>query len=146
MLLPLPDGITSRRHPLCRDPARWFDARRRSHRRRRRTWRQWCSTGMPAFQALTLLIATEHTEIPLVIFSLCPRVCGLSGFESMKVLVIGNGGAEHAMAWKLARSPRISKVFVAPGNAARRWRSGENVPLLLFQTCAFRSAKPIGLT
>lgn len=35
----------------------------------------------------------------------------------MKVLVIGSGGREHALAWKLAQSPRVSKVFVAPGNA-----------------------------
>ncbi|MFT7721962.1 MAG: phosphoribosylamine--glycine ligase [Roseateles sp.] len=34
----------------------------------------------------------------------------------MKVLVIGNGGREHALAWKLARSERVSQVFVAPGN------------------------------
>ncbi|MEC5384269.1 phosphoribosylamine--glycine ligase [Uliginosibacterium sp. H3] len=35
----------------------------------------------------------------------------------MKILVIGSGGREHALAWKLAQSPRIQKVFVAPGNA-----------------------------
>ncbi|HEY3326491.1 MAG TPA: phosphoribosylamine--glycine ligase [Novimethylophilus sp.] len=35
----------------------------------------------------------------------------------MKILVIGNGGREHALAWKLAQSPRVSRVFVAPGNA-----------------------------
>ncbi|MHC8946842.1 phosphoribosylamine--glycine ligase [Advenella incenata] len=34
----------------------------------------------------------------------------------MKALVIGNGGREHAIAWRLAQSPRISTVFVAPGN------------------------------
>ena len=34
----------------------------------------------------------------------------------MKVLVIGGGGREHAMAWCLAKSPRVSKVYVAPGN------------------------------
>lgn len=34
----------------------------------------------------------------------------------MKVLVIGNGGREHALAWKLAQSERVSQVFVAPGN------------------------------
>jgi len=35
----------------------------------------------------------------------------------MKLLVIGGGGREHALAWKLAQSPRVSRVFVAPGNA-----------------------------
>lgn len=34
----------------------------------------------------------------------------------MKVLVIGNGGREHALAWKLAQGQRVSQVFVAPGN------------------------------
>ncbi|MBM3391560.1 MAG: hypothetical protein FJY34_06245, partial [Betaproteobacteria bacterium] len=32
----------------------------------------------------------------------------------MKLLVIGSGGREHALAWRLAKSPRIQKVFVAP--------------------------------
>jgi phosphoribosylamine--glycine ligase len=35
----------------------------------------------------------------------------------MNILVIGNGGREHALAWKIARSPRADRVFVAPGNA-----------------------------
>ena len=34
----------------------------------------------------------------------------------MKVLVVGGGGREHALAWKLAQSPKVEKVFVAPGN------------------------------
>jgi phosphoribosylamine--glycine ligase len=34
----------------------------------------------------------------------------------MKVLVIGSGGREHALAWKLAQSPRVTKLYVAPGN------------------------------
>ena len=35
----------------------------------------------------------------------------------MKVLIIGGGGREHALAWKVAQEARVSQVFVAPGNA-----------------------------
>ena len=35
----------------------------------------------------------------------------------MNILIVGNGGREHALAWKLAQSPRADRVFVAPGNA-----------------------------
>src|SRR3972149_6128324 len=37
--------------------------------------------------------------------------------RSMQVLVIGSGGREHALAWKIAQSPRVAKVWAAPGNA-----------------------------
>src|ERR1700694_4910524 len=48
----------------------------------------------------------------------------------MKLLVIGSGGREHALAWKLAQSPRVQKVFVAPGNGGTASESGlDNVPL-----------------
>ena len=42
----------------------------------------------------------------------------------MKLLVIGSGGREHALAWKLAQSPRVSRVFVAPGNAGTAREDG----------------------
>ncbi|MEA5098001.1 MAG: phosphoribosylamine--glycine ligase N-terminal domain-containing protein, partial [Burkholderiaceae bacterium] len=35
----------------------------------------------------------------------------------MKVLVVGNGGREHVLCWKLAQSPLVDKVYCAPGNA-----------------------------
>jgi phosphoribosylamine--glycine ligase len=46
----------------------------------------------------------------------------------MKVLVIGNGGREHALVWKIAQSPRVERVFCAPGNAGTA-ADGENVSL-----------------
>src|SRR5438034_11445396 len=42
----------------------------------------------------------------------------------MNVLVIGGGGREHALAWKIAQSPRAAKVFVAPGNAGTALEPG----------------------
>ena len=42
----------------------------------------------------------------------------------MNILVIGGGGREHALAWKLAQSPRVAKVFVAPGNAGTAHEPG----------------------
>ena len=48
----------------------------------------------------------------------------------MKLLVIGSGGREHALAWKLAHSPRVQKVFVAPGNGGTATENGvENVAI-----------------
>ncbi len=48
----------------------------------------------------------------------------------MKILVIGSGGREHALAWRLAQGARVQKVFVAPGNAGTAHEEGvENVAL-----------------
>ena len=49
----------------------------------------------------------------------------------MRVLVIGSGGREHALAWKLKQSPRVDKVFVAPGNAGTALEMGlQNIPIV----------------
>ncbi|MBI5919038.1 MAG: phosphoribosylamine--glycine ligase [Nitrosomonadales bacterium] len=48
----------------------------------------------------------------------------------MKILVIGSGGREHALAWRLAQGERVQKVFVAPGNAGTALEDGvENLPI-----------------
>jgi len=66
----------------------------------------------------------------------------------MKVLVIGGGGREHALAWKLARSPRVSKVYVAPGNAGTAREDGvKNVDITDHDALvAFAQQEQIALT
>lgn len=66
----------------------------------------------------------------------------------MKVLVIGNGGREHALAWKLAQSERISRVFVAPGNAGTALDPDMvNVPVTsVDELVEFARKEQIGLT
>ncbi len=46
----------------------------------------------------------------------------------MKVLIIGSGGREHALAWKIAQSPKLTKLFIAPGNPGTA-EVGENVDI-----------------
>ena len=66
----------------------------------------------------------------------------------MKVLVVGNGGREHALAWKIAQSPRAETVYVAPGNAGTALDAenveidASDIPALL----AFAKEQRIGLT
>jgi phosphoribosylamine--glycine ligase len=66
----------------------------------------------------------------------------------MKVLVIGSGGREHAIAWRLSQSPRIQKVFVAPGNGGTAREGGlENVAISAIDKLAeFALAEDIHLT
>jgi phosphoribosylamine--glycine ligase len=48
----------------------------------------------------------------------------------MKILVVGSGGREHALAWRLAQGKRVQKVYVAPGNAGSALEDGvENLPI-----------------
>lgn len=66
----------------------------------------------------------------------------------MKVLVLGNGGREHALAWKLSQAERVSQVFVAPGNGGTaRNPHLKNVPLSDVKALAdFAEAEKIALT
>ena len=66
----------------------------------------------------------------------------------MNILIIGGGGREHALAWKIAQSSRVAKVFVAPGNAGTaRERELSNVALTAIEDLvAFAQRERIGLT
>ena len=46
----------------------------------------------------------------------------------MKILLLGGGGREHALAWKIAQSKKCSKLFIAPGNAGTA-NCGENIDI-----------------
>jgi phosphoribosylamine--glycine ligase len=65
-----------------------------------------------------------------------------------RVLIVGSGAREHALAWKLAQSPHISKLYVAPGNAGTK-SVAENVPIAatdLVGICRFVESHGISLT
>ena len=48
----------------------------------------------------------------------------------MNILIVGSGGREHALAWKAKQSPKVDKVFVAPGNAGTALEAGiENIDI-----------------
>jgi phosphoribosylamine--glycine ligase len=68
----------------------------------------------------------------------------------MNILIIGNGGREHALAWKAAQSPLADTVYVAPGNAGTALEPGiENVPIDVLDfdaLIAFAQSHAIGLT
>lgn len=68
--------------------------------------------------------------------------------SDMDVLLIGGGGREHALAWKIAQSPRVGKMYIAPGNAGTAL-VGENVPLEVLDfggLADFAEEKKVALT
>ena len=66
----------------------------------------------------------------------------------MKVLVIGSGGREHALAWKLSQSEKVSKVYVAPGNGGTALDARlENLPITdIRELCQWAQQQKIDLT
>ncbi|MGC9396495.1 MAG: phosphoribosylamine--glycine ligase [Anaerolineae bacterium] len=66
----------------------------------------------------------------------------------MRILVIGSGGREHALAWKLAQSPQVTEVFVAPGNGGTVGGKLANVPVAaddIFGLVAFAQKNAVDL-
>ena len=57
----------------------------------------------------------------------------------MNILLLGSGGREHALAWKLAQSPLLDELYIAPGNAGTA-RSGTNLPISVNDFPAIKSA------
>ncbi len=66
----------------------------------------------------------------------------------MKILVIGSGGREHAMAWRICQTPGVTKVFVAPGNGGTALEAKmENVPISdLTELADFAAKEQVHLT
>jgi phosphoribosylamine---glycine ligase len=66
----------------------------------------------------------------------------------MKILVVGSGGREHAMAWRIAQSPRVQMVYVAPGNGGTATEPNiQNLPITKIDTLiAFVEREGIALT
>ena len=66
----------------------------------------------------------------------------------MKILVVGGGGREHALAWRLAQGKRVQKVYVAPGNAGTALEDGvENLPITdTYELLAFAQKEDIHFT
>ena len=53
---------------------------------------------------------------------------GINLKKEMKILLLGSGGREHALAWKISKSKRVEKLYIAPGNAGTQ-SVGENVAM-----------------
>src|SRR3990167_5795077 len=76
------------------------------------------------------------------------RRWGILKLMAMDVLIVGSGAREHALAWKLKQSPRVGKLYVAPGNGGTGILA-ENVSIGVLEfekLAAFAKEKKIGLT
>lgn len=66
----------------------------------------------------------------------------------MKVLIVGSGGREHAIAWSVAKSPKVDKIYCAPGNAGiAEYAECADIGAMEFEKlAAFAKEKEIDLT
>ena len=62
----------------------------------------------------------------------------------MNILLLGSGGREHALAWKIAQSPKVDKLYIAPGNAGTK-EVGENVNIKVMQDYNYKKKQPFCL-
>ncbi|KPZ23354.1 Phosphoribosylamine--glycine ligase [Pseudomonas coronafaciens pv. coronafaciens] len=102
----------------------------------------------PLRLACTRAIAASYCGTGRHRHSAYSRTSVIEVFE-MNVLIIGSGGREHALAWKVAQDPRIQKVFVAPGNAGTAIEAKcENVAIdvLALEQLADFAEKNVSLT
>ncbi len=98
--------VNYRRSHLCRRVHRGsLRAVADSSGKVRKQLSQRCCTGMP------YLINTTISGMPVFTHLQC------SGIVQLNVLVVGGGGREHALAWKLASSPKCNVLYCSPGNA-----------------------------
>ena len=58
----------------------------------------------------------------------------------LNVLIVGGGGREHALAWKLVQSPRVERLFCAPGNAGTLALGATNLPLTITDAAGLLAA------
>jgi len=73
--------------------------------------------------------------------------CFLQASQNLKILIVGSGGREHALAWKVAQSPCVSKVYVAPGNPGTAFEKNvENITIPHDQLHLFAKNQNINLT
>ncbi len=94
---------------------------------------RWLLTSFPGGCSLGAglqLSAIVSDDFVTTVCRALPALVALSKPLLMRVLVVGGGGREHALAWKVAQSARVQTVYVAPGNAGTALeRNVENVPI-----------------
>lgn len=69
----------------------------------------------------------------------CTFVYSINDVTKMKILLLGSGGREHALAWKMAQSPKLTKLFIAPGNPGTA-QIGKNLPFAADDFSALKNA------
>lgn len=78
---------------------------------------------------------SHNCEYPNIILLLCANYHS----PNMNILLLGSGGREHALAWKIAQSPKLTQLFIAPGNPGTA-SLGKNLPIAVNDFIAIKNA------